>query len=89
MLTTQMHILEDLSKLGIEIVLPTQELLLLPVQLTSDLVDQIRSTQDSDDVLRKLRLQVEAGKRSDFMIHSDGTLRHELTRLCVPRGDLR
>ena len=58
------------------------------LQIQSTLVEQIKEAQASDEELQKLRSQVEAGLRSDLLIHADGSLRFG-ARLCVPQGDVR
>jgi len=52
------------------------------------LIDRIKEAQAGDKQLQKFRGQVEAGLRTDLLLHGDGSLRYGAW-LCVPKGDVR
>jgi len=52
------------------------------------LVKRIKEAQAGDKQLQKFKEQVEAGLRTDFVIHEDGSLLCH-ARLCVLKGDVR
>lgn len=80
-ITTQGHILKDLKKMGIEIVIHGQEnILYLSVQST--LIDMIKTAQSEDPQLRNIIDAVRDG-RLEFRLDDDGTLWLS-QQLCVP-----
>ena len=87
-LTQQKELLEEMRSLDLEIVLPGMAPSCVAMQVQSLLVDQIKAAQAGDELLQKLRGQVEAGLRTDLLIHGDGSLRFG-SRLCVPKGEVR
>ena len=87
-LTTQRYFLEEMQSLGIEVVLPGTGQQCMALQIRLALVEQVKAAQSGDEELRQIKEQVEAGLRSDLVIHSDGSLRFG-SRLCVPRGSVR
>ena len=59
----------------------------MALQLQSSLIASIKEAQAGDKQLQKFRGQVEAGLRTDLLLHEDGSLRYG-ARLCVPKGDV-
>jgi hypothetical protein len=83
MLTSQRHILEDLDRQRIEILLSGCTAMMANLRLEPTLLQTIREGQLSDAKLQNLRRSIEAGDQTEFDIHSDGSLRYH-GRLCVP-----
>lgn len=73
MITTQGHILEDLKRIGIEVILygQTEVLSHLRVQLT--LIDRIKTAQSGDPHFRKTSEVVKAGC-SEFRLDENSVL---------------
>ena len=88
-LTMRRELLEEMQQLDLEVVLPgAVEQQLLSMQIRSALVEQIKEAEAKDVQFQKLRLEAEAGLRSDIVVHADGSLRFG-ARLCVPKGRVR
>ena len=82
LLIEEPHLLTELEKLHIEILLPTEQTYLATLQVTSTIVDRIKADQQDDLELCKLIQQVREGIIPDFSLQ-DGTLKFR-GRLCVP-----
>ena len=80
--TTSLHLLKELEKLQNEIVLPSQQIHLAALQITSSIVERIKEGQQDDLELRKTIKKVEEGSVQDFTI-KDGILKFR-NRLRVP-----
>jgi len=80
-LTGDPHLLKELERLQIKFFLPTESAHLAALQATSTLVEKIKTTQESDPELSKIRQRVKDGAVLDFSL-SDGVLRFK-NRLCV------
>ena len=80
-LTGDPHLLKELERLHINFILPTQITHLAALQITSTLVEKIKTTQAGDPELSKLKQRVQARTVPDFSL-SDGVLRFK-NRLCV------
>ncbi|KAJ6808834.1 uncharacterized protein M6B38_165845 [Iris pallida] len=87
-LNTPKEILEDLRKMGIEVICPIIEGIWQNLQVQSSLIDRIKEAQQSDPKLQKIWKQTEAGLQTGIRKHPDGSLRFG-DRLCVSSGDLR
>ena len=83
MFTPQKHILLDMERAGIEVIQDTQAKM-NSLTLGSTLIDQIKVAQASDTELMKIKEEIAEGKRPDFLVSDDGTLRFR-GRLCVPK----
>jgi len=82
LVTTNLYLLKELEKLQIEIVLPSQQIHLTALQITSFIVERIKEGQQDDLELRKMIKKVEEGPIQDFTI-KDGVLKFK-NRLCMP-----
>ena len=81
---TQPRILEDLERLGVELV--TQEsthALLFSLEMQPSLLEEIKSHQEEDVKLQRVKQNLERGKFPGSVVDEDGTLRFH-NRLCVP-----
>ncbi|KAJ6798227.1 uncharacterized protein M6B38_214075 [Iris pallida] len=87
-MNTPKEILEDLRKMGIEVIRPLTEGMWQNLQIQSSLIDRIKEAQQNDSKLQKIWKQTEEGLQTGIRKHPDGSLRFG-DRLCVPRGDLR
>jgi len=83
LVTTNLYLLEELEKLQIEIVLPSQQIHLAALQIISSIVEKIKQGQQDDLELRKMIKKVEEGSVQDFTI-KDGVLKFR-NYLCVPK----
>jgi len=81
LLTGQPHLLRDLEKFQIELILPTQLASLAAIGITSALVERMKASQGNDLELVKLMQEVEKGALPDFSV-SEGSLKFR-NRLCV------
>uniref|UniRef100_A0A2N9EPZ7 Reverse transcriptase RNase H-like domain-containing protein n=1 Tax=Fagus sylvatica TaxID=28930 RepID=A0A2N9EPZ7_FAGSY len=89
LITTQVHILQDLESMDIEVRMGTSDALLAQLNLRPTLLERIIGAQGKDHKLVKINEAVKKGERSKFSIRSDGTLLYE-HRVCVPNdGELR
>ena len=82
LVTTNLYLLKELEKLQIEIVLPSQQIHLTALQITSSIVERIKEGQQDDLELRKMIKKVKEGPIQDFTI-KDGVLKFK-NRLCMP-----
>jgi len=83
-IVTQPRVLEDLERLGIELVSHGSTRALLSVlEVQPSLLEEIKFHQKEDDKLQRIRQNLEKGKAPGFMIKEDGTLRFQ-SRLCMP-----
>ena len=57
-------------------------------QIQPTLKEKIRAAQNGDPRLKQFREQVEASLRTDFWIHSDGTM-YLGDMMCIPKGEVR
>jgi len=76
--------LEDLKHLGIELV--SQEsthALLFSLEMQPSLLEEIKSHQEEDVKLQRVKQNLERRKFSGFVVDENGTLRFQ-NRLCVP-----
>ena len=81
-LTGDRHLLRELERLQVQVILPTEPAHLAALQATSTLVEKIKATQESDPELTKIVQRVKEGTVPNFS-SSDGVLRFK-NRLCVP-----
>jgi hypothetical protein len=89
LITTQVHILQDLESMDIEVRMGTSDALLAQLNLRPTLLERITGAQGKDHKLVKINEAVKRGERSKFSIRSDGTLLYD-HRVCVPNdGELR
>lgn len=72
------------SSSGIELIQDTKARL-SNLTLDSTLIDQIKVVQASDVEFVRIKGEVAEGKRSNFTVSNDGTLRFK-KRLCVPNN---
>ncbi|XP_035543608.1 uncharacterized protein LOC118347689 [Juglans regia] len=82
MYTSQKHILLDMERAGIEVIRDTQAKL-SSLTLGSTLTARINVAQAGYTEVMKLKVEVSEGKRPDYSVSNDGTLRFR-RRLCVP-----
>jgi len=82
LLTGDPHLLRELERLQIKVILPTESAHLAALQATSTLLEKIKTTQESDPELTKIVQRVKEGAVPDFSL-SDEVLRFK-NRLCVP-----
>ncbi|KAJ6791910.1 uncharacterized protein M6B38_241920 [Iris pallida] len=87
-MNTPKEILEDLRKIGIEVIRPLTEGMWQNLQVQSSLIDRIKEAQQNDSKLQKIWKQTEEGLQTGIRKHPGGSLRFG-DRLCVPSGDLR
>ena len=78
LLTTQNEIIEDLERMGIEIVMGNSQ-----VFMASLTIQPTKSSQVDDAQIVKIIEEVQEGKRPEFNVSNDGVLRIG-KRLCVP-----
>ena len=64
-----------------EVVIPEKAVHCMALQLRSSLIERIKEAQAGDKQFQKFQDQVEAGLRTDLIIHEDGSLRYG-ARLC-------
>ena len=73
-LTDQKSLIEEIRRLNLEVIILGEMARCMALQLQSSLVERIKEAHASDKQLRKFREQVEAGFRTDLIIHVDGSL---------------
>jgi hypothetical protein len=81
--TTQKHILLDLERYNIEVIVGDSSSYLANLKVQPTLVERIKSNQDKDKELVRLMDKVRSGKKSEFKLTDDGILKFR-NRLCVP-----
>ena len=84
LLTTQKHIINDLERLGVEVVIDGSQSYLASLSVQPTLIEKIKSSQGCDPQLMKIMEEVRGGNRLEFNISNDGALRFG-DRLCVPK----
>ena len=82
-ITTQSHILEDMQRLGLEIIYPGNKNILEQITAQPSLLQWIKESQKDDPELQKKVEAVRSGKLHDFNVDKEGVLRFH-SRLCVP-----
>ena len=81
--------LEDLRKLDIDVIVGGYPKNLATLKVQSAIIERIKVAQSQDSNLVEIREEVIQGKKSEFNVYGDGTLRFG-DRLCVPSdGDLK
>ena len=83
LITSQPRILEDLKRMDIDLVPKQYSYMLSMLTIQPLIVDKIKEGQASDLALFNIKDEVILGKRPEFNLAGDGTLRFG-TRLCVP-----
>jgi hypothetical protein len=84
LLTTQKHIINDLERLGDEVVVDGSQSYLASLSVQPTLIEKIKSSQGCDPQLMKIMEKVRGRNRLEFNISNDGALRFG-DRLCVPK----
>jgi hypothetical protein len=84
LLTTQKHIINDLERLGVEVVIGGSQSYLASLSVQPTLIEKIKSSQGCDPQLIKIMEEVRGGNRLEFNISNDGALRFG-DKLCVPK----
>uniref|UniRef100_A0A2N9H3S5 Integrase catalytic domain-containing protein n=1 Tax=Fagus sylvatica TaxID=28930 RepID=A0A2N9H3S5_FAGSY len=84
LLTTQKHIINDLERLGVEVVIGGSQSYLASLSVQPTLIEKIKISQGCDPQLMKIMEEVRGGNRLEFNISNDGALRFG-NRLCVPK----
>uniref|UniRef100_A0A2N9HMK9 Integrase catalytic domain-containing protein n=1 Tax=Fagus sylvatica TaxID=28930 RepID=A0A2N9HMK9_FAGSY len=84
LLTTQKHIINDLERLGVEVVIGGSQSYLASLSVQPTLIEKIKISQGCDPQLMKIMEEVHGGNRLEFNISNDGALRFG-NRLCVPK----
>jgi len=82
LLIREPHLLKDLEKLQIEILLPGERPQLAALQVTSTIIDKIKAGQRDDPEVSKLIQKVKAGNAPEFSVQY-GILKFR-NCLCVP-----
>ena len=85
-ITTRRHILQDIQRLGLEIIHPGAKNYLAQISAQPSLLQRIKESQNDDPELQKKFEAVRNGKTPEFNIDKDGVLKFH-TRLCVPSVD--
>jgi len=81
---TQPRILEDLERLGVELVSQgTTHALLFSLEMQPSLLEEIKFHQEEDVKLQRIKQDLDRGKFPGFVVDKEGTLRFQ-NRLCVP-----
>ncbi|XP_042487945.1 uncharacterized protein LOC122068143 [Macadamia integrifolia] len=75
LLTSQPHLLEDIRSLDLEIIVKNTTSLMAALTVQPTLIDRIKSVQGNDMSLERIRKEVQEGKKPDFSVSIDGTLR--------------
>ena len=89
MIVTQKSLLLEMQKLELEVVPKGFVEKLSVMSLKPTLLEKIKEHQFSDLYLSRVKEEVESGKRTDFVLSSEGILKFK-DRLCVPDvSDLR
>jgi len=78
------HLLNEMEKLQIEVILPGDSSSLATLQITLSIVNRIKEGQQEDPKLLRLSKKVEEGSIQDFTL-KEGVLRFK-DRLCVPKN---
>uniref|UniRef100_A0A2N9IPW9 Reverse transcriptase n=1 Tax=Fagus sylvatica TaxID=28930 RepID=A0A2N9IPW9_FAGSY len=83
LLTTQKEIINDLERMGIEVVMGHSGAYLASLSVQPTLIERIKLSQSGDSQLVKIMDEVQSGKKPMFNISDDGVLKFG-NRLCVP-----
>jgi hypothetical protein len=83
LLTTQKEIINDLERMGIEVVMGHSGAYLASLSVQPTLIERIKLLQSGDSQLVKIMDEVRSGKKPLFNISDDGVLKFG-NRLCVP-----
>ena len=83
LLTTQNEIIEDLERMGIEIIMGNSQVFMASLTIQPTLIEKIKSSQVDDAQIVKIIEEVQEGKRPELNVSNDGVLRIG-KRLCVP-----
>jgi hypothetical protein len=83
LLTTQKEIINDLERMGIEVVMGHSGAYLASLSIQPTLIERIKLLQSGDSQLVKIMDEVRSGKKPMFNISDDGVLKFG-NRLCVP-----
>uniref|UniRef100_A0A2N9HRA9 RNA-directed DNA polymerase n=1 Tax=Fagus sylvatica TaxID=28930 RepID=A0A2N9HRA9_FAGSY len=83
LLTTQKEIINDLERMGIEVVMGHSGAYLASLSVQPTLIERIKLLQSGDSQLVKIMDEVRSGKKPMFNISDDGILKFG-NRLCVP-----
>uniref|UniRef100_A0A2N9EEP8 RNA-directed DNA polymerase n=1 Tax=Fagus sylvatica TaxID=28930 RepID=A0A2N9EEP8_FAGSY len=83
LLTTQKEIINDLERMGIEVVMGHSGAYLASLSVQPTLIERIKLLQSGDSQLVKIMDEVRSGKKPMFNISDDGVLKFG-NRLCVP-----
>jgi hypothetical protein len=83
LLTTQKEIINDLERMGIEVVMGHSGAYLSSLSVQPTLIERIKLSQSGDSQLVKIMDEVRSGKKPMFNIFYDGILKFG-NRLCVP-----
>ncbi|KAL0000476.1 hypothetical protein SO802_014257 [Lithocarpus litseifolius] len=76
LLTSQKEIIEDLERMGIEIVMGDSQAFMASLTIQPTLVEKIKSSQVDDAQLVKIMEEVQKGKIPEFNVSNDGVLRY-------------
>ena len=85
--TTQKHIINDLERLGVEVVIGDSQSYLASLSVQPTLIEKIKASQGCDTQLMKIIDKVRAGNKLKFIISNDNVLRFG-DRLCVPNDSV-
>ena len=85
MLTTQKEIINDLERIGIEIVMGDSQAFMASLTIQPTLIEKIKTLQVDDAQIVRIIGEVQEGKRPKFNVSNDGVLRFG-NRLCVPNN---
>ena len=83
LLTTQKEIINDLERMGIEIVMGNSQAFMASLTIQPTLIEKIKRSQVDDAQIVKIVEEVQEGKRPEFNVSNDGVLRFG-KRLCMP-----
>ena len=85
LLTTQKEIINDLERIGIEIVMGDSQAFMASLTIQPTLIEKIKTLQVDDAQIVRIIGEVQEGKRPKFNVSNDGVLRFG-NRLCVPNN---
>ena len=74
---TQPCVLEDLERLGVELVSQEYTCPVVCLRSTTFFGEEIRSHQEEDVKLQRIKQNLEKGKSPGFLVDEDGTLRFQ------------
>ena len=85
-LTDKPELQQQLNRLEVEVRFERNQGMLCMMEVESDLMSKIRTTQMEDDMLLRLCMDVQEGKAPGFVLQEDGALWFG-KRVCVPDMD--